>query len=150
MVRMLLWFRRARSAREQGEPMNATTLHRAALACAALLITTVAVAAPPAQPTLIFDAAPKQVLFDWNYVPKANYYEIWFQANAAAPWAKIGERPSWYPHRDVNVSAHLLDWGDSRWDVRACNPSGCSTPRSVDIGSTVVNTVGYVKPQQPQ
>jgi hypothetical protein len=109
-----------------------------------------ALAAPPAAPELIYDAAPKQILLDWNYVPKANWYEIWFKANAAAAWAKLGERPSWYPHRDVNVSAHLLDWAEMRWDVRACNPGGCSPPRSIDIGSTVVNTVGYVKPAKPQ
>jgi hypothetical protein len=115
------------------------------VACAASLG---ARAEPPARPELIFDAAPKQILFDWNYVPKANYYEIWFQANAGAAWSKLGERPSWNPHRDVNLSSHLLNWFDSRWDVRACNPSGCSAPRAIDIGSTVVNTVGYVKPQQ--
>jgi len=107
-------------------------------------------AAPPDAPELIYDAAPKQLLFDWNYVPRANWYEIWFQSGPGAVWAKMGERPSWYPHRDMNVSAHLLDWSGMRWDVRACNPSACSTPRSINLGSTVVNTVGYVKPAHPQ
>jgi hypothetical protein len=130
--------------------MKTMRLSLAAFACATGLVAGIARAAPPDQPVLIYDAAPKQVLLDWNYVPRANWYEIWFQANSAAAWAKLGERPSWYPHRDVNVSAHLLHWAEMRWDVRACNPSGCSTPRSIDIGSTVVNTVGYVKPTQPQ
>lgn len=107
-------------------------------------------ATPPEAPEVVYDAAPKQILFDWNYVPRANFYEIWFQANAGAAWAKVAERPSWYPHREVNVSAHLLDWSGMRWDLRACNPSGCSPPGSLDIGSTVVNTVGYVKPVTPQ
>jgi len=119
---------------------------RVLLAAAALP----ALATPPEAPVFVYDAAPKQILLDWNYVPRANWYEIWFKANAGAAWAKLGERPSWYPHRDVNVSAHLLDWGEMRWDVRACNPGGCSPPGSTDIGSTVVNTVGYVKPAQPQ
>lgn len=109
-----------------------------------------ALAAPPDAPELTYDGAPKQILLDWNYVPRANWYEIWFQANAGAAWVKLGERPSWYPHRDVNVSSHLMHWFDQRWDVRACNPSGCSAPRSIDIGSTVVSTVGYVKPARPQ
>ncbi len=108
------------------------------------------VAAAPAAPEVVYDAAPKQILFDWNYVPRANWYEIWFQSGPGAVWAKMGERPSWYPHRDMNVSAHLLDWTGMRWDIRACNPGGCSAPGSLDIGSTVVNTVGYVKPTRPQ
>ena len=83
-----------------------------------------AFATPPVAPVFTYDAAPKQILLDWNYVPKANWYEVWFKANASAAWAKLGERPSWYPHLDVNVSAHLLDWAGMRWDVRACNPGG--------------------------
>jgi hypothetical protein len=122
---------------------------RSQLAALTAFFTTAVLAAPPDQPVLIYDAAPRQVLLDWNYVPRANWYEIWFQANSAAAWARLNERPSWYPHLDVNVSAHLLHWSEMRWDVRACNPSGCSTPRAIDIGSTVVNTVGYVKPTQP-
>jgi hypothetical protein len=109
-----------------------------------------ALATPPAPPDFTYDAPPKQILLDWNYVPRANWYEVWFQANPSAAWAKLGERPSWYPHLDVNVSAHLLDWYGMRWDVRACNPGGCSPAGSTNIGSTVVNTVGYVKPAQPQ
>ncbi len=129
--------------------MSVSQLSRRLLAGAAWLICGAAQAAPAA-PTLIYDAAPKQVLFDWNYVPQANYYELWFKADTGAAWAKFGERPSWNPHWDANISSHLLNWFDSRWDVRACNPSGCSAPRSLDIGSTIVNSVGYVKPAQPR
>jgi len=125
-------------------------MHRSAL-CALLAAAALPVmATTPVAPEVVYDAAPKQILFDWNYVPRASGYEIWFKANAGAAWAKMGERPSWYPHRDMNVSAHLLDWTGMRWDIRACNPGGCSPPGSLDIGSTVVNTVGYVKPVTPQ
>jgi hypothetical protein len=119
-------------------------------ALTSVLFATAAFATPPVAPEVIEDAAPRQVLFDWNYVPKANWYEVWFKANDGAAWAKLGERPSYYPHLDVNVSAHLLDWFGMRWDVRACNPGGCSPPRSINIGSTVWNTIGYVKAAQPR
>jgi len=125
-------------------------MHRLALRALFVAAAFPAFATPPVAPEVVYDAAPKQILFDWNYVPRANLYEIWFRANPGAAWSKMGERPSWYPHRDMNVSAHLLDWTGMRWDIRACNPSGCSPPGSLDIGSTVVNTVGYVKPVTPQ
>lgn len=109
-----------------------------------------ALAAGPAAPEVIYRGVTKQLQFDWNYVPRANYYEVWYQANASAAWAKFGERPSSYPHWDQNVSAHLLHWSEMRWEIKACNPSGCTGTGPIDLGSTVVLTPGFFTALQPK
>jgi len=117
--------------------------------CALGLFTAAASATTPAVPQVIYDAHAKQVTLDWEIVPHSNYYELWFTANAGTPAVKFDERKPWNPHWRNNVSAHLLHWSEARWEVRACNPSGCSSTGPINIGSTVVNTVGFVKAQRP-
>jgi hypothetical protein len=108
-------------------------------------------AAPPPAPTnVIYDAAPKQMIFDWDVVPGANYYEIWFQPQLDIAPVKFAERAAWNPHWTHNLSAHLLHWFDARWEIRACNFDGCSSTGPINVGSTVVNLVGHFKPAHPQ
>ncbi|HTU66616.1 MAG TPA: hypothetical protein VMF52_11745 [Steroidobacteraceae bacterium] len=118
----------------------------------ALLVVAAApvLAAKPAAPDVLYYSGDKQLLFDWNYVPQANYYEVWFKANSGAAWAKFGERPSWNPHWVQNISAHLLNWADMRWEVKACNPSGCTGTGPIDIGSTIVLTPIFFTKAQPK
>jgi hypothetical protein len=107
-------------------------------------------AAPPAAPAnVVYTAGPKQMIFKWDIVPRSNYYELWFKANNGAAPVKFDERKPWDPQWRNNVSAHLFNWSEARWEIRACNPSGCSSTGLIDTGSTVVNTVGYVKTPHP-
>lgn len=106
-------------------------------------------AGPAAPANVIYTSGPKQMIFQWDIVPRSNYYELWFKANDGAAPVKFGERRPWDPQWRNNVSAHLLNWSQARWEIRACNPSGCSSTGLIDTGSTVVNTVGYVKTPHP-
>jgi len=109
-----------------------------------------ALASPPAAPSnVIYTSGPKQMIFKWDIVPRSNYYELWFKANNGAAPVKFDERKPWDPQWRNNVSAHLFNWSEARWEIRACNPSGCSSTGLIDTGSTVVNTVGYVKTPHP-
>ena len=130
-------------------PMSRIRPRAGALLCAAL-ITLTARASPPAAPSnVIYTSGPKLMNFSWDIVPRSNYYELWFKANDGAAPVKFGERKPWDPHWHNGVSSHLLNWSQARWEIRACNPSGCSSTGLIDTGSTVVNTVGYVKTQHP-
>jgi hypothetical protein len=123
------------------------SLRRAARgAIFAAAFATTAFAAGPAAPTVTSGADIKQLQFDWNYVPRANYYELWQRANGAATPAKFGERPSWNPHWDSNVSAHLLDWQEARYWISSCNPSGCTPSPQISVQSHMFETIGYFKP----
>ena len=121
-----------------------------ALAACATLVSFAAQAAPPAAPSnVIYRSGPKQMIFTWDIVPRSNYYELWYKANDGAAPVKFDERKPWDPQWHNGVSAHLLNWSQARWEIRACNPSGCSSTGLIDTGSTVVNTVGYVKTKHP-
>jgi hypothetical protein len=115
-------------------------------AIVAATFATAAFAAGPAAPTVTSGADIKQLQFDWNYVPRANYYELWQRANGAAAPAKFGERPSWNPNWDSNISAHLLDWNEARCWISSCNPSGCTPSPQISVQSRMFETIGYFKP----
>jgi hypothetical protein len=141
------------ASRAQGVNMNRAVSAAGSLAALALLAAFSApiFAAPPAAPTNVtFDAAPKKMIFDWDVVPVADFYELWFRPNSGGAIVKFGERPASNPHWVHNIAAHLLNWFDARWEIRACNSDGCSSTGLIDVGSTVVNLVGHVKPGHPQ
>jgi hypothetical protein len=53
----------------------------------ATLLAQSAFATPPAAPVVTVGAGLEQLQFDWNYVPRAGHYEVWFRSNPGAPWA---------------------------------------------------------------
>jgi hypothetical protein len=58
----------------------------------------VAMAAAPATPGVTTSSgAIKRLDFDWEIIPRSNYYELWFQANQAAPYVKFSESVPWRP-----------------------------------------------------
>lgn len=109
------------------------------------LFASAALAAPPAAPTVTAGADLKTLRFDWNYVPQANRYELWFKANNGATWAKFSDTPSYRPRTTTGVSAHLLDWNQARYQVRACNPSGCAGSDLIGVQTLMPDTIGYFK-----
>jgi hypothetical protein len=122
----------------------------AAIVSIAACSTSLFAAAPPPPANVVYDAAPKQMIFDWDVVPGADLYELWFRPDAGAAIVKFGEQPASNPRWVHNLSAHLFHWFDARWEIRACNADGCSSTGLIDVGSTVVNTVGHVKAAHPQ
>ena len=104
-----------------------------------------ALAAPPAAPQVTVGADVKRLDFDWEIVPRSNYYELMFKANNGAPYVKFSESVPWRPHLASAVSAHLLDWEQARYQVRACNFSGCSASAPIPVAGFMADTIGYFK-----
>jgi hypothetical protein len=114
-----------------------------------LLVPNLSFAEPPAAPVVEYSANVKQVVLDWQVVPFTNYYELWFKPSNVAAAVKFGERKPWNPNWTNGVSAHLLNWGEARWEIRACNMSGCSSSGLIDIGDTIAETVGFFHSPKP-
>jgi hypothetical protein len=115
----------------------------------ALLFSQAAFATPPAAPVVTVGAGLKQLQFDWNYVPRAGHYEVWFRSNPGAAWAKFADTPSWRPRANVNISAHLLHWAEARYVIKACNPSGCTSSSEISVPHLMKDSVGYFKASTP-
>jgi hypothetical protein len=120
-----------------------------------LLATTLAAssafATPPAAPEVTVGAAHvKQLQFDFEIVPRSNYYELWFKANPNVAEVRFFESAPWRPTFTNNVSAHLLDWDQARYRVTACNPSGCSSSAPISVASLRKDVVGHFRSSAPR
>ena len=107
-----------------------------------------AAAAPPDAPMVTAGADIKQLQFDWQIVPRSNYYELWFKADNGSSPARLSEQVPWRPRALTRVSAHLLDWQQARYIVKACNPSGCGQSAPLAVEDLMFDAVGYFKPSQ--
>jgi hypothetical protein len=114
-----------------------------------VLFAQTALATPPAAPVVTVGAGLKQLQFDWNYVPRAGHYEVWFRSNPGAVWAKFADTPTWRPRANVNISAHLLHWVEARYVIKACNPSGCTSSSEISVAHLMKDSVGYFKARTP-
>jgi hypothetical protein len=104
-------------------------------------------AALPAAPVVTVGADLKQLQFDWDRVPSASRYELWFKANDAAAWVKYIDVPGAQSESvRINVSVHLLDWRVAKYRLAACNTSGCTNSAEVHVSQLGNDAIGYFKP----
>jgi len=104
-------------------------------------------ATPPSAPLVTVGANDiEQLQFDITPVTRVNWYELWFRANPGATWVKYGETRAQRPLFRVRVSVHLLDWRVARYQVKACNPSGCSASAELGVDGLALDAMGYIKP----
>jgi hypothetical protein len=117
----------------------------------ALVAASSALAAPPAAPEVTVGAANvKQLRFDFEIVPRSNYYELWFKANPNVAEVKFFESVPWRPGFTNNVSVHLLDWEQARYRVTACNPSGCASSAPMSVSHLRFDAAGYFRSSTPR
>ena len=111
----------------------------------AMLTAGAAMAAPPAAPAVTAGADYKVLRFDWDPVPQSSYYELWFKADAGSAFVKFSDLPSSRSQASNNISAHLLKWNQARYQVRACNSSGCSSSPDIAVNGLMQDGIGYLK-----
>ena len=115
-----------------------------ALAC---VFPCLALAAPPAPRITVQATDIKQLGFEWPAVAGATRYELWFKASDAAPWVEYTEKPAPRTSLTVSVAVHLLEWPQARYQLKACNASGCSTSNTVRVNhDEKLVAMGYFKP----
>ena len=119
-----------------------------AVLLAGLFASTFANAAPPAAPDVTTGADIKQLQFDWEIVPRSNYYEFWYKSDNGAPWVKFTELKPWQNRFVNNVGAHLFNWDQARYQVKACNFSGCVPSPAIPVYDRMFESIGYFKPDQ--
>jgi hypothetical protein len=112
-------------------------------------VSSLALAAPPApQPTAGANGI-KQLRFDWNAVTGATGYELWFKANAGAQPVRYFQMPASQRSVINNVAVHLLDWGNARYWVSACDLTGCTASSQLAVNTQMPDTIGlFSSPSQ--
>lgn len=123
---------------------------RTTFTCLILALAGLAQGAGPDAPKVTVRAdGTKQLRFDWNYVPRANYYELWFRANDGATPVKFADLPSWRPRVTNGVAIHLLNWKQARYWVKACNPGGCTASAPIAVSAALADAIGFEKSSFP-
>lgn len=117
----------------------------AVLACA---FSTAVFAVPPPPQVTVAATDVRQLEFNWDPVPGAQTYELWFSSAPGAPWAHFGTRnarrsPTWR----LAVPVHLLNWAQATYLIKACNSGGCSESNHVAVNDEKLAAIGFFKPQ---
>ena len=116
------------------------------LACA---LSSVALAVPPAPVVTVHASGIKKLTFEWAPVAGASRYDLWFKANDNAPWTRYLRAPAPRSSFTTGVAVHLLHWPQARFQLKACDASGCSTSNTVRVNSEKTVAMGFFKPESP-
>ena len=116
------------------------------LACA---LSTIALAVPPAPVVTVHASGIKKLTFEWAPVAGASRYDLWFKANDNASWIRYLRAPAPRSSFTTGVAVHLLHWPQARFQLKACDTSGCSTSNTVRVNSEKTVAMGFFKPDTP-
>jgi hypothetical protein len=102
--------------------------------------------APPAPPQVTVGAELKQLIFDWDRVATADYYQLLYKPDAPSAFAPVGD-PIIAPRSRarVNIAVHEQNWPESRYKVSACNVIGCQDSAELSVNDLMLDTIGYFK-----
>lgn len=117
----------------------------ALLTTALLLVAPVSHAAPPDTPHVTVGADIKQLLFDWDDVTGAAYYQLLAKVGTGAYAPLIDNIPATTTQVKLSVSVHLLKWVNTRYAVAACNTSGCTNSAAIAPQNLMLDSIGYFK-----
>jgi hypothetical protein len=127
-------------------------IHRLTAALFGLFAATAALATPPDPPEFRFSGTfNRRIDFVWQSVPRVNWYELWQKPNDGAAWVKFATLPSGRVGVGNYVSTHLLNWEQVRYQLKACNPSGCGSSAELDaFDDRAIPAIAYIKPSRTQ
>jgi trimeric autotransporter adhesin len=112
-------------------------------------LSSVALAAPPAPVVTVHASGIKNLTFEWAPVAAATRYDLWFKANDNGPWTRYVSAPAPRSSFTIGVAVHLLHWPQARFQLQACDTSGCSTSNTVRVNDEKLVAMGYFKPDTP-
>ena len=102
-------------------------------------------ASPPGTPQVTVGADIKQLVFDWDEVTGASYYQLLVKAGTTAYKPLIDNIPASATQAKLSISAHLLSWTNTHYAVAACNSSGCTNSAAISPQDLMLDTIGYFK-----
>jgi hypothetical protein len=103
-------------------------------------------APPTATPLVTVGADIKLLIFDWDPVPGATYYQMYVDPDGHSGFSKIGGQIAAPATRaGVSIAVHLQHWQTALYRVAACNAAGCRNSKSLFPRRHMLETVGYFK-----
>src|SRR3954464_10484666 len=120
------------------------------LAGTALLLSATCVMAqtprPSEVPQVTVTADTKLLIFDWQPVTGATYYQLYVNVDGHSGFSKTGPQIAAPGTRaGYSISAHLQHWQDALFRLSACNAAGCRDSKSLFPRRHMLETIGYFK-----
>jgi hypothetical protein len=99
---------------------------------------------PPAEVTVGADL--KQLIFDWDPVPRATYYQLLVHNWGTPSFVVIRDDiPATRTRVRLPIASHLINWEAIRYMVAACNEAGCTNSAEIAVQDQMLDTIGYFK-----
>ncbi len=115
-----------------------------------------AVAAPgqsavmPPAPAVAAETSIKNIRLHWEGSAGASWYEVWYRPNAAGTYRRVlADIPASRTEAEFRISVHLLDWAGARYQVAACNRTGCTRSAPVSVSGLREAASGNFKAAVP-
>jgi hypothetical protein len=88
--------------------------------------------APTATPQVTVGADTKLLIFDWDPVPGATYYQMYVDPDGHSGFTPTGGHIAAPGTRaGVSVAVHLQHWQTALYRLAACNAAGCRNSKSL-------------------
>ena len=102
--------------------------------------------APPAAPQVTTGADLKRLIFDWDPVPGATYYQLLVRTWPTRPFEVLRDDIEAPKTRVAQpIASHLIYWEYVRYMVAACNAAGCTNSDEIAVQDQLLDTIGYFK-----
>src|SRR5690348_6285011 len=100
----------------------------------------------PAAPQVTTGADLKKLVFDWDPVPGATYYQLLVRPWPTQPFAVLRDDIAATSTRvSFSIASHLIYWDYIRYIVAACNAAGCTNSDEIAVNDQMLDTIGYFK-----
>jgi trimeric autotransporter adhesin len=102
---------------------------------------------PPSEtPLVTVGADTKLLIFDWDAVPGATYYQLYVNPDGASGYTPTGNHIAAPGTRaGYSIAAHLQHWQTAKYKVAACNAAGCRNSKALFPRRHMLETIGYFK-----
>jgi hypothetical protein len=88
----------------------------------------------------------KRLVFDWDPVPGATYYQLQVSTWTGRPFEVIRDDiPASHTRARLPIASHLIYWEYIRYRVAACNEAGCTNSEEIGVQDQMLDTIGYFK-----
>ena len=106
----------------------------------------------PSAPQVTTGADLKRLIFDWDPVPGATYYQLLVSTwSPGLPFEVTRDDiPASTTRVQVAIASHLIFWEHIRYIVAACNEAGCTNSDQIGVQDQMLDTIGYFKASNTQ
>ncbi|MFZ5862877.1 MAG: FG-GAP repeat protein, partial [Nitrospirota bacterium] len=88
----------------------------------------------------------KQLEFTWTSVADADYYRLMESLDSGASFSQRGGQiAAGTTSLTIDIAVHRHDWANARYQLEACNTSGCTASNTVTTLSGLLQAIGYMK-----